>query len=178
MSDSAEPLTLLSDPAIISSQPPDTTTAVPLISLDKPSPVTDRDYFFVTVKLPTGGTTDPLPLLISDLVYFIPFKGNAHFNKNWEQRLLSRVFDCVRNHFDTHDLDPDDAYFEHLQALFYQGGKDLTLQFDRLTQLFFDPDNNKVPVYPKTLLERLFGYDNYKFGDNPTEIPPGGPLSL
>jgi hypothetical protein len=44
--------------------------------------------------------------------------------------------------------------------------------------LFFDPDNNKVPVYPKTLLECLFGYDNYKFGDNPTEIPPGGPLSL
>jgi hypothetical protein len=93
MSDPAEPSTLLSDPAIISSQLLDTTTAVPSISPDKPSPVTDRDYFFVTVELPTSG------------------------NKNWEKRLLSRVFDCVRNHFDTHDLDPDDAYFEHLQAI-------------------------------------------------------------
>jgi hypothetical protein len=120
MSDPSEPTSLSSDPAILSTQQPDSFSEASSFSvLSKPA-VSDRGYFFVDVELPSSGTTDSLPLLVSDLVYFVPIKGDARFGNNWEHRLLSRAFDCVRNHLATHDLDPDSAFLESMQALYYQ----------------------------------------------------------
>jgi hypothetical protein len=132
-------------------------------------PPSDRDFFLVTVDLPDGSTTDPLPLLITDIITFLP-TGKVHgLRPNWQKKLFSRFMDGIRNHLDLHDLDPDHAFLESIQALFYDPSKELNLQVDKLIQLFYNPTVNKVLIWPTALQHHVHGH-NLRDDTNPHHL--------
>jgi hypothetical protein len=128
------------------------------IQLD-PVPYTDRDFFLVTVELPGGGTTDPLPLLIADVVYFTPLGKVRGFVPCWQKKLFSRVVNGLQNHLDLHDLDPNQAFIESLQTLFYDPNKEINLHIDSYMQLFYNLEVNTVPIWPTALHQHLHGHN-------------------
>jgi hypothetical protein len=98
--------------------------------LDDFSIPSDREFILITVALPDGRTTDPLPVKVADLLIVI---GNTRrYKADWQKRIFTRITDALRNHLDSHDLDPDHAYLESFQALFYNPDNDIDFQFDKL----------------------------------------------
>jgi hypothetical protein len=122
--------------------------------LDDFSIPSDREFILITVALPDGGTTDPLPVKVADLLIVI---GNTRrYKADWQKCIFTRITDAVRNHLDSHALDPDHAYLESLQALFYSPDQCIDFHFDKLLQMYYDPIENKVLIWPSTLKDYLF----------------------
>jgi hypothetical protein len=115
----------------------------------------DREFILITVALPDGGTTDPLPIKVDDLI-FANLGNTRRYKLDWQKRIFTRTIDAVRNHLDSHDFDPDHAYLESLQALFYNPDHDIDFQYDKLIQMYYDPNEHKVPIWPSTLKDYLF----------------------
>jgi hypothetical protein len=126
------------------------TQAADLPLLTRPDP----EHVSVCMVLPNGNLTEKLPLKINELVQYDD-RNKASLLPDWEKSVLTRAFDSLRVFLDLHDVDPDYAHLETLQALFTPPDGPTTLHLDTLSLLYVDPDQYSTPIYKSSFAQHF-----------------------